>query len=316
MRGLPHFSYAFRRLVSVGLFFAASSAGFGQTVSVGWTDPGYAGNVNPSGVETVFQLAGAAAYVDGAVTTAVFGWSNSPCPAAVKIKFFRPVPYPRGALFLTERGPFDVTQPLMSSGAGPPVTQTVIFNPPVQLRAGDIIAITNLTSCGGPTFARYIPSPNPLPPPYSVAVPGDVVSSVILPNPPYGLPVFVAAFGTGPTLELLRRFRVDLVAVDPRTGRQTVGSPILLTLSGSAAYFSLPDFTGDPTFPEVMVKMVDATRTPSLGGTFWFFHSPLTDVQYTIMVTDLRNGSVRTYTNASASPGQLCGGVDTSAFRP
>ncbi len=307
-----------RRFVPVGLFLAASSAGLGQSLLVGYADA-YAGNLNPSGVETVFQL-WQAADIDGVVTTAVFGWSNSPCPAAVKIKFFRPVPVvgvnPSGALFLTERGPFDVTQPLMSSGVGPPVTQTVIFNPPVPLRVGDIIAITNLTSCGGPTFARYIPSPNPLPPPFSVAVPGDVVSSLLLPNAPYDRPVFVTAFGTGPTLELLGRFRVGLVAVDPRTGRQTAGSPILLTLTGSTGYFSLPDFTGDPTFPEIMVKMVDATRTPSLGGTFWFFHAPLTDVQYTITVTDLTNGRVKTYAKASGSPGQLCGGVDTSAFVP
>ncbi len=318
MRGLPHFSYALRHFVSVGLFLAASSASLGQDISVGDRNPIYAGSLNPSGVETVFQISGLAANADGVATTAVFGWSNSPCPAAVKIKFFRPEPVVgvsvRGASFLTERGPFDVTQPLSFSGPGPPVTQTVILSPPVQLRRGDIIAITNLTSCGGPTFVREILSPLPLR--SSVAVPGDIVFALLLPDPPYKPAVFAAAFGSGPTLELLGRFRVGLVATDPRTGRQTGGSPVLLTRS--AGYFSLPDFTGDSTFPEVMVKMVDATGTPSLGGTFWFFHSPLTDVQYTITVTDLRNGSVRTYRNASASasPGQLCGGVDTSAFRP
>ena len=63
-----------------------------------------------------------------------------------------------------------------------------------------------------------------------------------------------------------------------------------------------------------MIKMVDATGSPALGGDFWFFHAPLTDVQYTITVTDSRFLTVRTYTNTSGSPGQLCGGVDTSAF--
>ena len=81
-----------------------------------------------------------------------------------------------------------------------------------------------------------------------------------------------------------------------------------------AGYFSLPDFTGDPRFPEVTVKMVDATRSPALGGDFWFFHAPLTDVQYTLTVKDQHTGAVKTYSNSSASPSQLCGGVDTSAF--
>ena len=89
-----------------------------------------------------------------------------------------------------------------------------------------------------------------------------------------------------------------------------------MPLTTSAGYFSLPDFTGDSTFPEVMVKMVDATGAPDVGGDFWFFQAPLTDVSYSITVTDQRIGAVRTYTSSSASPGQLCGGVDTNAFRP
>jgi len=85
-------------------------------------------------------------------------------------------------------------------------------------------------------------------------------------------------------------------------------------LGSSAGFFSLPDFTGDPTFPEVTVKMVDATGSPALGGDFWFFHAPLTDVQYTLTVEDRTTGAVKTYSNGSSSSGQLCGGVDTSAF--
>jgi hypothetical protein len=85
-------------------------------------------------------------------------------------------------------------------------------------------------------------------------------------------------------------------------------------LRDGAGYFSLPDFTGDPTFPEVMVKMVDASRVPAFGGDFWFFHAPLTDVQYTLTVKDQKTGAVRTYSNTSGNPGQLCGAADTSAF--
>ena len=60
--------------------------------------------------------------------------------------------------------------------------------------------------------------------------------------------------------------------------------------------------------------VIAATGSPALGGDFWFFHAPLTDLQYTITVTDSRFRTVRTYTSTSGSPGQLCGGVDTSAF--
>jgi hypothetical protein len=82
-------------------------------------------------------------------------------------------------------------------------------------------------------------------------------------------------------------------------------------------YFSLPAFTGDPAFPEVVLKMADATGAPApFGGSFWVFHAPLTDVGYTLTITDQMRGTVRVYTNTPSSPGQLCGGVDTSAFPP
>ncbi len=71
--------------------------------------------------------------------------------------------------------------------------------------------------------------------------------------------------------------------------------------------FSLPGFTGDPQFPEVVVKMVDAR---SFTGKFWFFHTGLTSLDYTLTVTDSETGAVRTY----ESPGPFCGGADTSAF--
>src|SRR5262249_30227269 len=115
-------------------------------------------------------------------------------------------------------------------------------------------------------------------------------------------------------LRLLDRFDVRLSATDPRSGQQTIGTPV--PLGRSAGFFSLPDFTGNPAFPEVLVKMVDATGSPSLGGNFWFFYAPLTDVDYTLTVQDTVTGALRTYHNAVGDSGQLCGGVDTSAFTP
>ena len=110
------------------------------------------------------------------------------------------------------------------------------------------------------------------------------------------------------------RFLVNLTGTDPRTGRVALGAAIPQT--DRFGYFSLPDFTGDATLPEVVVKMVDATGSPSLGASFWVFHAPLTDVGYTVSVTDLESGRVRLYVNDPAATSQLCGGVDTSAFPP
>ena len=72
-------------------------------------------------------------------------------------------------------------------------------------------------------------------------------------------------------------------------------------------FFSLPEVTGDPKFPEVIVKMIDAT---ALDGNFWFFHTGLTSLSYTLTVTDSMTTVSRTY--ESATP--FCGGADTHAF--
>jgi hypothetical protein len=279
-----------------------------QTLTVGASGV-YDGNLNPSRVMTALELS--PADFEGQATSVSFGWSASPCPASVKIKFFHTFPFPSqvGYILSAERGPFDVTQPVQTSDpSSPPVTQTVALVPPVPLTAGDLVAVTNLTTCGGPTFARAAVPIVPLP--GSWIVPGD--PSAISQTAPSEA-VFVVATGPSPVLPLLNgRFAVTLDATNPRNGVVAVGVPN--PLGSSAGFFSLPDFTGDPTFPEVTVKMVDATGSPALGGDFWFFHAPLTDVQYTLTVEDRTTGAVKTYLNGSGGSGQLCGGVDTSAF--
>jgi len=72
-------------------------------------------------------------------------------------------------------------------------------------------------------------------------------------------------------------------------------------------FFSLPDFTGDPQFPEVAVKMIDAR---AVNGKFWFFYTGLTTLDYTMTVTDSVTGAVRTYESAT----HFCGAADTNAF--
>jgi hypothetical protein len=297
---------SFHRGLFVALLWFAAQSSLAQSMFLGAA--GWVGGPAPvSGVQTFLQT-GLAAPRDGFVNLAEFNWAQAPCPGAVKIKFFRPsneTP-PQEFIYLDQRGPFDVTS----------TYQLQRLEPPLALKRGDLIAITNMTSCGGPVIAVQPPLPGPFPPlPPYYAVAGDVTSNIVptTPVPTTGPAVSIAAIDLS-LLLLQGRFRVTLVATNPRTGVVAIGYPGLSSQSDAAGFFSLPDFTADQSFPEVMVKMVDATGTPALGGDFWFFHAPLTDASYTITVIDQRTGAVKTYTDSPGSPGQLCGGVDTSAF--
>ena len=47
------------------------------------------------------------------------------------------------------------------------------------------------------------------------------------------------------------------------------------------------------------------------NGKFWVFYGALSNVEYTVTVTDTQTGAVRVYTNPS---GQLSSVADTAAF--
>ncbi|HTR03740.1 MAG TPA: hypothetical protein VMN82_11130 [Thermoanaerobaculia bacterium] len=115
-----------------------------------------------------------------------------------------------------------------------------------------------------------------------------------------------ASGASGGSLSLLSgRFRVELTATDPSDGQSVEGVPV--AGNDRHGYFSLPALTGDPSLPEVAVKMIDAR---SLTGTFWFFSASLTGLGYTLRVTDTVTGSFRAYDSQWA----FCGGFDTSSF--
>jgi hypothetical protein len=59
---------------------------------------------------------------------------------------------------------------------------------------------------------------------------------------------------------------------------------------------------------ELAVKVLDGR---DVNGSFWVFFGALSDVEYTVTVTDTATSAVRTYRNA---PGTLCGQADTAAF--
>jgi len=108
------------------------------------------------------------------------------------------------------------------------------------------------------------------------------------------------------TLDAAHPFTVTLSATDQRTGR--AGPGVATQVNDLWGFFSAPAITDDPDNPEVFVKLLDGT---AINGSFWFFYGGLTDLEYTLTVTDTTTGAQRTYTKPAGSE---CGGSDTAAF--
>jgi hypothetical protein len=98
------------------------------------------------------------------------------------------------------------------------------------------------------------------------------------------------------------RFRVDVAWKVPEQARSGIGTAVSLT--GDTGYFW---FFND-TNVELVVKVLDAT---GVNGKFWVFYGALSNVAYTLTVTDTHTGVVRTYTNPDHN---LASFADTSAF--
>ncbi|MEP6800494.1 MAG: PKD domain-containing protein [Acidobacteriota bacterium] len=99
------------------------------------------------------------------------------------------------------------------------------------------------------------------------------------------------------------RFRVQATWRVPSQGTSGVATPVALTADTGYFWF----FTSNNV--ELVVKVVDGR---AVNGNFWFFSGALSDVEYTIDVTDTQTGATRTYTNPQ---GTLASSADTSAFR-
>jgi ELWxxDGT repeat protein len=83
--------------------------------------------------------------------------------------------------------------------------------------------------------------------------------------------------------------------------------------TGTGKAVSLTDATGYFWFfaasnVETVLKVLDGR---AVNGHFWLFYGALSDVQYTLTVTDTSTGAVRTYTNPA---GQFASVADTTAF--
>jgi ELWxxDGT repeat protein len=95
-------------------------------------------------------------------------------------------------------------------------------------------------------------------------------------------------------------------AVEARWSAQgnTGTGQVVALPGGDTGYF----WFFDPDNVEVVVKVLDG-RT--LNDKFWVFYGALSDVEYTLTVTDTVTGAVKTYTNPK---GRLASVADTGAF--
>jgi ELWxxDGT repeat protein len=152
------------------------------------------------------------------------------------------------------------------------------------------------TICGrGDT--RALPSRSVVMPAPAQAAPAPTVAAA--PAPGSG-----TACGGGPgALCLLDgRFRVEVEWTDQRSGDSGIGTAVPGTdRSGFFWFFNQTNI-------ELVVKMLDGRQ---VNGRFWVFYGALSDVEYTITVTDTEAGDHAEYRNP---PGEICGRGDTAAF--
>ena len=98
------------------------------------------------------------------------------------------------------------------------------------------------------------------------------------------------------------RFQVAVDWAVPDQGRSGHGTAVAVTADTGYFWFF------DRTNVELMVKVLDGR---GVNGKFWVLYGALSNVQYTITVTDTETGAVKKYDNAS---GNLASTADTSAF--
>jgi hypothetical protein len=98
------------------------------------------------------------------------------------------------------------------------------------------------------------------------------------------------------------RFQLRVNWAVPSQGRSGTGKAVSLTSdTGYFWFFSEANV-------ELVIKALDARP---VNGHYWIFYGALSSVQYTITVTDMQTGAVKTYQNPS---GTLASVADTSAF--
>jgi large repetitive protein len=162
-------------------------------------------------------------------------------------------------------------------------------NPPGEICGG--------ADVGGLTAAGLASS---LPPPESADL-SPAAATVEAPTEPGGTSGGCAP-GDATLCLLAGRFSVAVDWHNQRTGASGHGHTVASTGESGTFYFFAPGNV------ELVVKMLDGR---GVNGNYWFFFGALSDVEYTITVTDTATGAERTYVNP---PGNICGRADVHAF--
>ncbi len=101
------------------------------------------------------------------------------------------------------------------------------------------------------------------------------------------------------------RFRVEVSFVNPGTGQPADATPVPIPGQPSTGTF----YFFDPNNTEVIIKILNGC-TPN--NHYWVFYGGLTNVEFTLTVTDTAQGVGRTYFNPAGSlPAAI---TDTQAF--
>jgi len=100
------------------------------------------------------------------------------------------------------------------------------------------------------------------------------------------------------------RFRVRVTWSVPTQGMSGVGMAVPLTSDTGYFWFF------NSANVELVIKVLDGR---GVNGKFWVFYGALSDVQYTITVTDMQTGAVKIYSNTQ---GNLASVADVTAFSP
>lgn len=98
------------------------------------------------------------------------------------------------------------------------------------------------------------------------------------------------------------RFAVEVAWHDHLGQRTGIGHALPQTQESGYFWFFAPGNL------ELVVKILDGR---GVNGKFWVFYGSLSDVEYTITVTDTTNGATKTYRNP---PGNMASVADTSAL--
>lgn len=98
------------------------------------------------------------------------------------------------------------------------------------------------------------------------------------------------------------RFKIEAAWRIPSTGQSGPATMVPMTPDAGSAWF----FNADS--PELVIKIVDGR---AFNNRFWVFSGALTNVEYTITVTDSATGAVKTYFNPF---GTIANVADTAAF--